>query len=248
MKTIRLDKYLATYAQMSRKEAKEAVRRGRATVDGVQAVKEDSKVEEGCTVCLDGEPVQAEEYVYYMLNKPAGVVSATSDQTEKTVLDLIDTKGRAVFPVGRLDKDTTGLLILTDNGILAHQLLSPRYHVEKVYEFHYEGELVPEAVRLAAEGIDIGEKHLTKPAVLELLDQAGHFARLTVSEGKYHQVKRMAAKLGGHVTELKRVAFGGVVLDTALQPGEYRMLAEEEVDQLMMSARRCQTDASEARL
>lgn len=245
---MRLDKYLATYAQMSRKEAKEAVRRGRATVDGVQAVKEDSKVEEGCTVCLDGEPVQAEEYVYYMLNKPAGVVSATSDQTEKTVLDLIDTKGRAVFPVGRLDKDTTGLLILTDNGILAHQLLSPRYHVEKVYEFHYEGELVPEAVRLAAEGIDIGEKHLTKPAVLELLDQAGHFARLTVSEGKYHQVKRMAAKLGGHVTELKRVAFGGVVLDMALQPGEYRMLAEEEVDQLMMSARRCQTEASEARL
>lgn len=235
VKGMRLDKYLASYVPMSRKEAKAAVRQGRVMVAGERAVKEDYKVEEGCTVCLDGEPVKAEEYVYYMLNKPAGVVSATSDQTERTVLDLIDTKGRAVFPVGRLDKDTTGLMILTDNGSLAHQLLSPRYHVEKVYEFLYEGEFVPEAVRLAAEGIDIGEKHLTEPAVLELPAPSGHFARLTISEGKYHQVKRMAAKLGVRVTALRRVTFGGILLDETLQPGEYRPLTEEEVGRLQAS-------------
>ncbi len=226
---MRLDKYLATYAQMSRKEAKKAVREGRVSLDGEAAVREDGKVTDGQEVCLDGVVIRAEEFVYYMLNKPAGVISATSDRIERTVIDLVDAKGREIFPMGRLDRDTTGLLILTDDGALAHRLLSPRYHVEKVYEFWYEGQLVPDAVRLAAEGIDIGEKTPAKPALLELPDSPESSARLTISEGKYHQVKRMAAKLGGHVTQLRRVSFAGVVLDEALQPGEYRPLTEEEV-------------------
>lgn len=229
---MRLDRYLAHYARMSRKEARAAVRQGRAALDGERVFREDCRVSEGMTVFLDGSALRAEEYVYYMLNKPPGVVSATSDRTERTVLDLVDTAGRDLFPVGRLDKDTTGLLILTDNGALAHRLLSPRYHVEKVYEFNYEGELVPDAVRLAAQGMDIGEKHLTEPALLELPASRPHFARLSISEGKYHQVKRMAAKLGGHVTELRRVAFGGIALDETLQPGEYRRLTEEEIGRL----------------
>lgn len=229
---MRLDKYLATYTPLSRREAKNAVKKGRVTIDGERAVKEESKVSEGQEICLDGAVIHAEEYVYYMLNKPAGVISATSDRTERTVRDLIDAEGRDIFPVGRLDRDTQGLLILTDHGTLAHRLLSPRYHVEKVYEFRYEGELVADAVRLAAEGLDIGEKQLTKPAVLELPDSTGSFARLTISEGKYHQVKRMVAKLGGHVTELRRVAFGGVMLDGTLQLGEYRPLTEEEIRKL----------------
>ena len=227
---MRLDKYLASYTRMSRKEARAAVRKGRAALDGERVFREDARVSEGMTVFLDGAVVHAEEYVYYMLNKPPGVVSATSDRTERTVLELVDTGGRRVFPVGRLDKDTTGLLILTDNGELAHRLLSPKYHVDKVYEFNYEGELVPDAARLAAEGLDIGEKHRTEPALLELPESRPHFARLTISEGKYHQVKRMVAKLGGQVTELRRVAFGGIVLDEILQPGEYRPLTEAEID------------------
>lgn len=229
VKTMRLDKYLATYAQMSRREAKKAVKQGRVTLDGEKAVREEDRISDGQEVSLDGVLLQAEEYVYYMLNKPAGVISATSDRTEKTVLDLIDTKGREIFPMGRLDKDTRGLLILTNDGALAHRLLSPRYHVEKTYEFRYEGQLLPDAVRLAAEGIDIGEKYPAKPALLELPDSPDCFARLTISEGKYHQVKRMVAKMGGYVTELRRVSFAGILLDETLQPGEYRSLTEEEV-------------------
>lgn len=228
MKTMRLDKYLSTYAPMSRREAKAAVKKGRVSIDGKTAGSEDQKVTEGQTVCLDHVVVTASEYVYYMLNKPAGVVSATADRTERTVLDLMDVQGRQIFPVGRLDKDTEGLLILTDNGKLAHQLLSPKYHVEKVYEFVYEGELVADAAQCVAEGMDIGEKKQTLPAVLELLEKEDHRARLTLSEGKYHQVKRMVAKLGGHVTELRRISFGGIALDESLQPGEYRMLTGEE--------------------
>lgn len=230
MNGMRLDKYLANYVPMSRKEAKIAVRQGRVRIDGAAVKQEDRHVSEGQTVCLDGSPVAAEEYVYYMMNKPAGVVSATTDRTERTVLDLVETRGRHIFPVGRLDKDTEGLLILTDDGSLAHQLLSPKYHVEKVYEFDYEGELLPDAPERVAEGIDIGEKHPTKPGKLVLSEEQDHRARLTLSEGKYHQVKRMVAKLGGHVTKLRRVAFGGLVLDESLQPGEYRELTEKEVD------------------
>lgn len=230
MNTMRLDKYLASYGGMSRKEARAAVRKGRVLLDGVPAGKEDVRVEDGQEICLDGCIIRAEQYVYYMMNKPAGVVSATKDERERTVLDLVETTGRELFPMGRLDKDTEGLLFLTDDGMLAHRLLSPKFHVEKTYEFTYDGVLEKDAVQRFAEGIDIGEKRMTRPARLELIGEG--LARLTISEGKFHQVKRMIAKAGGHVTYLKRISMAGIELDKELGQGEYRRLTEEEIQKL----------------
>jgi len=228
--TMRLDKYLATYTDLSRKEAKTAIKKGRVQVDNVVEKKEDCKISEEQTVSLDGKLLQAEQFVYYMLNKPAGVVSATQDKKETTVVELLKIQGRQLFPMGRLDKDTEGLLILTDDGILAHRLLSPKYHVEKIYEITYDGDLAKDAVQQMAEGMDIGEKKKTLPAKLELLEKGK--ARLTISEGKFHQVKRMIAKVGGRVTYLKRVAMAGLELDGNLSAGEYRKLSEEEIAKL----------------
>ena len=236
---MRLDKFLSTYAGLSRKEAKEAVKRGRVTVDGRVAKRAEEKVEtprEGDSaagsagVFLDGRRIVAEEYVYYMLNKPAGVVSATRDSSCRTVTDLIDHGKREIFPVGRLDKDTEGLLLLTDDGELAHRLLSPKFHVDKSYLVRYEGELQEEAVELFRQGLDIGEKKITRPAVLELLGSGE--AKVTISEGKYHQVKRMFGAVGAHVTALKRISMGSLLLDESLRVGEYRKLTEKEVDEL----------------
>ena len=193
---MRLDKYVSAYTSMSRKEARQAVRRGLVSVDGVTVKSESAKVEMGQLVTVGQQAVQAEEFVYYMMNKPAGVVTATKDAHDKTVLDLMPEINRPVFPMGRLDKDTEGLLILTDDGALAHRLLSPKYHVEKVYEVDYEGELAEAAVDTFANGLDIGERRLTKPAVLSRV--APGRARLAISEGKFHQVKRMFAVSGAH--------------------------------------------------
>lgn len=235
MKWMRLDRYLATYAGMTRKEARDAVRKGRVSVGGTKCLQENYKVaepsadnrENSVLVCLDGEIIDAEKYVYYMLHKPQGVLSATKDSKERTVLDLIETGGRDLFPVGRLDKDTEGLLLLTDDGELSHKLLSPKYHVEKVYEVHYEGELPKDAILQMEQGLDIGEKRITKPAVLELYEN--NIAHLTITEGKFHQVKRMFACLGTKVTYLKRLEMAGIALDVSLKPGEYRKLTEKEV-------------------
>lgn len=227
---MRLDKYVSTYAGMSRKEARQAVRRGIVAVDGVVVKSESQKVETGQLVTVGQETVQAEEFVYYMMNKPAGVITATRDTRDKTVLDLMPEIKRAVFPMGRLDKDTEGLLILSDDGALAHRLLSPKYHVEKVYEVEYTGELAQTVTDEFARGLDIGERRVTKPAVLSL--EAPGRARLALSEGRFHQVKRMFAVSGAHVTGLKRVAFAGISLDESLAPGAYRRLTEAEVEQL----------------
>lgn len=230
MGTMRLDKYLSAYAGMTRKEARQAVHRGVVAVDGIVVKSESMKVEAGRSVTLNGETVQAEEFVYYMMNKPAGVITATKDTHDKTVLDLVPEIRRAVFPMGRLDKDTEGLLILTDDGALSHRLLSPKFHVEKVYEVEYEGELAETAVDAFARGLDIGERRLTKPASL-LLVTPGR-AELTLSEGKFHQVKRMFAVSGACVTGLRRIAFAGITLDEALAPGDCRRLTEAEVEHL----------------
>jgi len=232
---MRLDKYLSTYAGMSRKEARQAVRNGVVSVDGTIEKVESRKVEREQRITVNGNPIQAEEFVYYMMNKPAGFLTATKDAHDKTVLDLMPSVQRNIFPMGRLDKDTEGLLILTDDGVLAHRLLSPAYHVEKVYEVNYEGELPETAVEDFSQGIDIGEKHRTKPARLEII--ASGKARLAISEGKFHQVKRMFAVAGTCVTGLKRIAFAGLVLDDKLASGAYRRLTEEEVKQLRMGGK-----------
>lgn len=250
-KYIRLDRFLATYAGMTRKEAKEAVRRGRVDIDGVCCREENSKVPEPevddgtpcVTVTVDGVPVMAEKYVYYMLNKPQGVVSATRDNKDRTVLDLVDAEGRELFPVGRLDKDTEGLLILTDDGELAHRLLSPRYHAEKTYEVHYDGELAEDAVEQMLAGIDIGEKKRTKPARLQILKPG--MAYLTITEGKFHQVKRMIAAMGGTVTYLKRLQMAGLALDETLAPGVCRRLSADEVQLLREAAKTVEPEALE---
>ncbi len=192
---MRLDQYISTYVEITRKEAKEAIRRGLVCVSGTVVKQANCKIdsEEDVTYC--GKEIRAEEFVYYMLNKPAGVVSATKDEKERTVLSLLPEMKRELFPMGRLDKDTVGLLILTDDGMLAHRLLSPAYHVAKVYDVIYEGTLPENAVVLFTEGLEIGERKKTLPAKLELM-KSGH-ARLTISEGKFHQVKRIVCCFGG---------------------------------------------------
>ena len=162
---MRLDQYISTYVELTRKEAKEAIRRGLVCVAGTVVKQANCKIdsEEDVTYC--GKEIRAEEFVYYMLNKPAGVVSATKDEKERTVLSLLPEMKRELFPMGRLDKDTVGLLILTDDGMLAHRLLSPAYHVAKVYDVIYEGTLPENAVVLFAEGLEIGERKKTLPEI-----------------------------------------------------------------------------------
>lgn len=233
VKEVRLDKYLTDCTKMSRKEAKECIRKGRVQLDGQVVKKEGTKVKEGAEVSLDGEILYRQEFVYLMMNKPTGVVSATKDRGERTVVDLVDpVPGHPdLFPVGRLDKDTEGFLLLTDDGETAHRLLAPGKHVEKKYYLQYEGTLCDDCVEQAERGIDIGEKNLTRPAVLKLAGKGE--AYLTICEGKFHQVKRMIAALGGRVSYLKRISMGSLELDKKLQPGDYRMLTEEEIDRIV---------------
>ena len=228
---MRLDKFLCDNNIGTRSQVKEYIKKGQVTVNDQIIKKPETKVnEETDTVVCQGQPIHYRKYVYYMLNKPAGVVSATKDEKECTVLSLLPEMKRELFPMGRLDKDTVGLLILTNDGMLAHRLLSPAHHVAKVYDVVYEGTLPENAVVLFAEGLEIGERKKTLPAKLELME-SGH-ARLTISEGKFHQVKRMFAVLGAKVTKLARVSFAGINLDPALKLGEYRKLTENEINQL----------------
>ena len=236
MDRMRLDKFLATYTPLSRREAKQMIRQGEVSVEGENVTSETKKVSPEQRICLRGERITAREHLYLMMNKPKGVLSATRDREERTVLDLVEGVEREIFPAGRLDKDTEGFLLLTDDGELAHRLLSPAYHVPKTYYLEYEGELWHDAVSQVAEGIDIGEKRPTKAGVLQLLGEGK--AKLTIEEGKYHQVKRMIAVLGGRVTYLKRLSMAGLELDERLQPGEYRELTEGEIALLREGAKR----------
>ena len=233
---VRLDKYLSDHTELSRREAKAAVRKGRVSVDGETALHEEVKVLITQKICIDGREVKAEQYAYYMMNKPAGVVSATRDERECTVCELMEGIHRELFPIGRLDKDTEGLLLLTDDGALAHRLLSPKYHVEKTYYIEYEGLLTADAEVRFAEGVDIGEKKITRPARLKRKQDGQAF--LTISEGKFHQVKRMIACVGGRVTYLKRLSMAGLMLDNRLAAGEYRRLLPEEAETLRRAAER----------
>ena len=223
---MRLDKFVATNTSLSRKEAKKSIKAGKVIVDGVPIQDERYAVSPAQEVFVEGNPVMGKEHVYLMLNKPKGVLSATKDAKEPTVIDFVQDIERELFPVGRLDKDTEGFLLLTDDGLLAHRLLSPAYHVPKTYYVEYSGVLREDAVAWVERGLDIGEKKLTKPGSLRLLSEGS--AELTIEEGKFHQVKRMIAVLGGKVTYLKRISMGGILLDDMLAPGQYRELTEQE--------------------
>lgn len=231
---IRLDKYLADMGAGTRQEVKRKIRKGMVSVNHKIAGAPDLKIREGeDVVSMEGREIGYAAYEYYMLNKPAGVVSATADSRDLTVLDLIREKRRKdLFPVGRLDKDTEGLLLITNDGALAHRLLSPRCHVDKTYYARIRGRVTQEDVRAFAEGVDIGEggqEERTMPGILEVLTSGEESEiRLTIQEGKYHQVKRMFQAVGKEVAYLKRERMGTLVLDTSLNPGEYRLLTDEE--------------------
>ena len=232
---MRLDKYLAEMGVGTRQEVKKQIRQGKVTVNGTVVKAADTKIDETCDeVTTGGRNISYVSYEYYMLNKPGGVVSATEDRRDTTVIDLIkDKKRKDLFPVGRLDKDTEGLLLITNDGDLAHRLLAPKKHVDKVYYAKIDGMVTEEDVKRFAEGIDIGaeEEEMTRPAKLDIMKSAEESEiRLTIHEGKFHQVKRMFLAVGKEVTYLKRERMGTLCLDENLKPGEYRLLTEEEIE------------------
>lgn len=227
----RVDKLLVSTGRWSRKEARQLCRQGRVTAEGVQARAED-KVSEGTVLAVDGQAVEGERTVWLMLHKPAGVVSATEDREQPTVLSLLPERYRRMelFPVGRLDKDTEGLLLLTNDGALAHELLSPKKHVEKVYYTEVEGELTQDDVDAFGAGMTLADGTRCQSAGLRLL--GGNRGEVTLREGKYHQIKRMLAGRGKPVRYLKRIAFGPLRLDEELKMGEWRALTDRERDAL----------------
>lgn len=229
---MRLDRYLCELNIGSRSQVKEFVRKGLVSVNGQVVRSADQKIEEQKDqVAFQGKTLTYQRYVYYMLNKPRGVVSATQDNTACTVAELLAPEGRKdLFPMGRLDKDTEGLLILTNDGELTHRLLSPKRHVDKTYEVTVAHALSAEDLRRLEQGVDIGEDRLTLPARAEAVSE--NILHLTIQEGKYHQVKRMLQAVGNQVTALKRIRFGGVDLDDGLKAGEYRPLTSQEEERL----------------
>lgn len=236
MKKLRLDKYLADMQAGTRSEVKQMIRKGRVTVNGETVRRPEQKTDpEQDRVAVDGETVRYVAMEYWMLNKPQGVVSATEDRREKTVLSLLpDSARKDLFPVGRLDKDTEGLLLLTNEGGLAHDILSPKHHVDKVYYARTAGCLTEEDCRAFAAGMTLGGGLECLPAGLEILSAGpeGSEGLVTLREGKFHQVKRMLAARGKPVLYLKRVRMGNLPLDPALEPGTYRYLTEDEVESL----------------
>ena len=233
----RLDKVLASTGRWTRREVKELIRQGRVAVDGRPASKGEEKVEpERSEVRVDGQAVDCAPFVYLMLHKPAGLLSATRDRSQPTVLDLLPEhlRRRGLFPVGRLDKDTEGLLLLTDDGALGHALLSPGRHVDKVYYARVEGRLDGADRAALSAGMELEDGTRCLPAELEPLGD-GDACRITLREGKYHQVKRMLAARGKPVRYLKRLSMGGLALDEGLTPGAWRPLREDEVALLRRS-------------
>lgn len=232
---IRLDKYLADMGKGTRSEVKKAISKGLVRVNNEIVKKPETKLDtDSDNVLFDGVLVGYAQYEYYMLDKPAGVISATEDKREKTVIDLITEKKRKdLFPVGRLDRDTEGLLLISNDGELAHRLLSPSKHVDKVYYAKIDGKVTIEDVEAFQQGVDIGEEKLTRPAKLRILKSGTQSEiELTICEGKFHQVKRMFQAVGKEVVYLKRLQMGTLILDESLKPGEYRELTEQEIADL----------------
>ena len=239
---MRLDKFLADMGKGTRSQIKDAIRKGRIRVNGETVKKPEHRVKVfGDQVLFDGAPVSYVTKEYFMLNKPGGVVSATEDKKYRTVLDLIDGKNRRdLFPVGRLDIDTEGLLLITNDGDLAHRLLAPKRHVDKVYAAVCAGRVPETAVEEFKTGLVLPDGLICLPAcleILEILPAAGECGertriRLTIREGKFHQVKRMMEAVGCPVLTLKRTAMGPLTLDPDLEPGQYRALTEKELELL----------------
>lgn len=235
MKFVRLDKYLADMGIGTRSQIKEMAKKGRISVDGMLEKKTDLKIDSVQNkVFVDGQQISYLEYEYYMLNKPQGVVSATRDSRHKTVMDLItEHKRKDLFPVGRLDIDTEGFLLITNDGELAHELLAPKKHVDKTYFARIEGKIPSDAKERMEEGLILSDGTPALPARLEVWKHGteGELSEilLTIQEGKFHQVKRMFETLGCFVVFLKRITMGKLSLDESLKPGQYRPLSEVEI-------------------
>lgn len=229
-----MDKFLCDRNIGTRSQVKTYIRQGMVTVNGKPAKSADLKIDESTDiVAFQGRKLHSRGFVYFMLNKPQGVVSAKKDNTAKTVVELLKDSNlprHGIFPVGRLDKDTEGLLLLTDDGELAHRLLSPKRHVDKTYLVTVEHPISPEEIEKLKQGVDIGDEYTTLPA--EVVPETDCVFYLTIHEGKFHQVKRMLQAVNNRVTALKRTEFGGITLDERLKPGEYRALTEQEVAKL----------------
>ena len=238
---MRLDKFLVACAVGSRTEVKNLLKAGRVTVNSKKEKSAKLQInEDRDEICFDGQKLEYEEFVYYMMNKPQGVISATEDPKHRTVLDLLDDMARSkeVFPVGRLDIDTHGLLLLTNDGKLAHALLSPKRHVDKTYLAQVEGIMTQEDVETFAKGIPLKD-FTCQPAKLELVsvdtEKEESLVRVTIAEGKFHQVKRMVAYCGKEVVDLQRLTMGTLTLDEDLKRGEWRRLSKEELEGLLES-------------
>ena len=238
---MRLDKFLVACAVGSRTEVKNLLKAGRVTVNGKKEKSAKLQIDEGRDeIRFDGQVLEYEEFVYYMMNKPQGVISATEDSKHRTVLDLLDDYARAkeVFPVGRLDIDTHGLLLLTNDGQLSHALLSPKRHVDKTYLAQVKGIMIQEDVETFAKGIPLKD-FTCQPARLEIVstdaEKNQSQIRVTIAEGKFHQVKRMVAYCGKEVIDLQRLTMGTLILDENLERGEWRRLTKEELEVLLAS-------------
>ncbi|MEH7274106.1 pseudouridine synthase [Neobacillus vireti] len=233
---MRIDKMLANLGYGSRKEVKQLLKSGAVKIDDV--IVKDAKQHVDTNkqiVTLNGEVIEYREFIYLMMNKPQGVLSATEDSVGETVIDLLELEDQVYepFPVGRLDKDTEGLLLITNDGQLAHRLLSPKKHVPKTYFAVIDREVTDEDIRAFAEGVTLDDGYETKPGELKILKSGIRSdIELTITEGKFHQVKRMFEAVGKKVVYLKRISMGPLPLDETLELGEYRELTDEEVQLL----------------
>lgn len=237
---LRLDKYLSDLSVGTRSEVKVLIKKGRVKINGELCKSPEQKVDTAQdVVTVDGKELVFKRFEYYMLNKPAGVVSATTDNRFETVTDLIESSNRKdLFPVGRLDRDTEGLLLITNDGELAHNLLSPKKHVDKVYFAKVKGNVGREDIRLFKEGLVVDDEFTALPAELTVLKE-GNISEitLTIREGKFHQVKRMFEAVEKEVIYLKRLSMGSLILDESLLPGEYRELTGDEIKKLKQNER-----------
>ncbi len=229
---IRLDKIIASQGQYSRSEVKKLIKQGRVTIDKKAAKSSDEKIDpDKAVVEIDGRVLSYKKHIYIMLNKPKGVISATEDPTQKTVIDLVPAEMRrdGLFPAGRLDGDTTGFVLITDDGDFAHKILSPKNHIMKTYIATLERELTEEDIAAFKKGIELKDGSLCLEAQVRALSGRVPMAEVKICEGKYHQVKRMFAALGNRVTDLRRIKMGELSLDEDLEEGQCREITAEEL-------------------
>lgn len=231
----RIDKWIASTTTLSRKEVKALLRQKRVTVNGVTVTDGGFQTDvEQDAVAVDGVPFSIKPHIYIMLNKPTGIVSASRSQKEKTVVDLVppQLQRNGLFPAGRLDKDTTGFVLITDDGDFAHRILSPKNHIQKTYIAHLEKPISPTEIAVLKQGVVLRDGTQLLPASVDVIGEDMQTVQIRICEGKYHQIKRMLAAVGNRVTALRRTHMGALPLDTALPPGACRVITPEELNKI----------------